>query len=109
MDRLSRLERRPLPGGGELLVARTFSERLRGLAGMPSLASDRALLLPSCSSVHTAWMRFAIDVAFLDAGGRVVALTESLAPWRLAGHRGARAVVETSAGTARALGFGPPA
>jgi uncharacterized membrane protein (UPF0127 family) len=108
MDRLSQLDRFPLPGGGRLLVARTFFQRLLGLAGLPSLAGDRALLLPRCSSVHTAWMRFPIDVAFLDADGRVVALAESVGPWRLVRHGGARAVVETRAGAARALGFGPP-
>jgi uncharacterized membrane protein (UPF0127 family) len=108
VDRLARLEQHPLPGGGRLLVARTFGQRLRGLAGLRSLPADRALWLPRCSCVHTAGMRFAIDVAFLDGHGRVLALTEALGPWRLARHRGAHAVVETRAGAARGLGFGPP-
>jgi uncharacterized membrane protein (UPF0127 family) len=108
MDRLSGLEHHPLPEGGRLLVARTFCQRLRGLAGLRSMPPGHALLIPRCSSVHTAWMRFPIDVAFLDAGGRVVALTESLPAWRMARHRGADAVVETHAGAARGLGFGPP-
>jgi uncharacterized membrane protein (UPF0127 family) len=105
MDRLSRLESHPLAGGGRLLVASTFGQRLVGFAGLASIPPDHALLLPRCSSVHTAWMRFAIDVAFLDGDGRVLALTEALGPWRLARHPGARAAVETRAGAARALGF----
>jgi uncharacterized membrane protein (UPF0127 family) len=108
MDRLARLEHHPLPRGGRLLVARTFWQRLRGLGGLRSMPPGHALLIPRCSSVHTAGMRFSIDVAFLDAHGRVLALTESLPPWRMAGHRGADAVVETRAGAARGLGFGPP-
>jgi uncharacterized protein len=109
VDRLSKLEQRPLPGGGRLLVAHTFGQRLRGLAGLSSMPAGDALLLPRCSSVHTAGMRFAIDVAFLDADGSVLALTQCVGPWRVVGHRGAHAVVETRAGAARGLGFAPPA
>jgi uncharacterized membrane protein (UPF0127 family) len=107
MDRLSRLERHPLPGGGRLLVARTFGQRLKGLAGLHSMPAGHALLLPRCSSVHTAGMRFAIDVAFLDPAGDVLALVEGVGPWRIVRHRGADAVVETAAGAARGLGFAP--
>jgi uncharacterized membrane protein (UPF0127 family) len=106
VDRLSKLEQRPLRGGGRLLVAHTFGQRLRGLAGLASMPEDHALLLSRCSSVHTAGMRFAIDVAFLDAEGNVLALAEGVGPWRVVRHRGADAAVETRAGRARALGFG---
>ena len=44
------------------------AERMRGLLGRSGLAPDEALLLPDCRSVHTVGMRFAIRVAFLDAG-----------------------------------------
>jgi uncharacterized membrane protein (UPF0127 family) len=107
VDRLSKLEQRPLRGGGRLLVARTFAQRLRGLAGLAAMPEDDTLLLPRCASVHTAGMRFAIDVAFLDDQGVVLALAEHVGPWRVVRHRGADAVVETRAGRARALGFGP--
>ena len=108
MDRLSRLEQRPLAGGGTLLVARTFGERLLGLAGLPAMPAGCALLIPGCDSVHTAWMRFPTDVAFLDASGGVLRVVEGLRPWRMAWCRHAAAVVETGAGHAAALGFRSP-
>ncbi|MGI8749336.1 MAG: DUF192 domain-containing protein [Thermoleophilaceae bacterium] len=105
MDRLSRLEQRPLPDGGTLLVARTFGQRLLGLAGLRAMPADCALLIPGCESVHTAWMRFSIDAAFLDSSGAVVRVAEGVRPWRMAWCREAAAVVETRAGQAAALGF----
>jgi uncharacterized protein len=97
VDRLSRLEQRSLPEGGRLFVARTFWQRLRGLAGLRSMPAGDTLLLPRCSSVHTLGMRFAIDVTFLDEHGRVLAVAEAVPPWRVVSHRGADAVLETPA------------
>ena len=109
MDRLTRLESRPPRGGGRLYVARTFRERLLGLAGLRTLPADCALLITGCASVHTAWMRFPIDVVFIGPDGRVLRVVEGLRPWRTAQCRGAAAVVETSAGQAERLGFATPA
>jgi uncharacterized membrane protein (UPF0127 family) len=64
-----------------------------------------ALLIPGCDSVHTAWMRFAIDVVFLDADGRVLRVATGVTPWRVVRRAGADAVVETRAGEAGRLGW----
>ena len=61
-------------------VADTAGARRRGLLGRD--AFEGALVLRPCRHVHTARMRFAIDVAFCDAGG-VVLRTSTLAPWRI--------------------------
>jgi uncharacterized membrane protein (UPF0127 family) len=61
-------------------VAATARARRRGLLGRDTFAG--ALVLRPCRNVHTAGMRFAIDVAFCDADG-VVLRTVSLAPWRI--------------------------
>ena len=51
-------------------------------------------------------MRSAIDVVFLDAGQRVVAIVEDGRPWRVfRGPRSARAVLELPPGHARELGL----
>lgn len=63
--------------------ARTFRARLVGLLGRRSLAPDEALLIEPCRSVHTCFMRFAIDVVFLDRSGRVVGMVSNLRPFRL--------------------------
>lgn len=103
--RLAHLDQRPLPGGGRLFVARSFGERLFGLAGIRALPTGCALLIQDCDSVHTAWMRFPIDVVFLDHHGLPLRVVSELHPWRLASCRGAAAVVETPAGDAGALGY----
>jgi uncharacterized protein len=78
--------------------------RLRGLMGRRELPRGDGLLLKPAPSIHTCFMRFTIDAVFLDAGMHVVAVKPDLAPWRLAGQRGARAVLELPAGEARRVG-----
>ena len=85
---------------GEVLaaveIASTARARRRGLMHRDSF--DGALVLRPCRNVHTAGMRFAIDVAFCDPEG-VVLRTVSLVPWRLSPyvHRAAF-VIEAEAG-----------
>jgi hypothetical protein len=57
-----------------------------------------ALLIPGCRSVHTFGMRFALDLLWLDARGRVIAVDESVPPWRVRVRTDAAAVVEVPAG-----------
>jgi uncharacterized protein len=82
----------------ECLVAATPFTRMRGLLGRSSLPSGQGILLRPASSVHTFFMRFPIDVVFLDGDLRVVEIAADLRPWRAAGKRGARAVLELPAG-----------
>jgi uncharacterized protein len=82
----------------ECLVAATPFARLRGLLGRKSLPSGEGILLRPAASIHTFFMRFAIDVVFLDEELRVVGITADMGPWRAAGKRGAKAVLELPAG-----------
>jgi uncharacterized membrane protein (UPF0127 family) len=66
--------------------------------GVAQLPPGRGLLLPGTSSVHTHFMRFPIDVVFLDRDETVVGIEPSLPPWKTAGRRGAKTVVELAAG-----------
>jgi uncharacterized membrane protein (UPF0127 family) len=74
--------------------------RLRGLLGRSELPAGEGLLLRPAASVHTWFMRFAIDVVFLDPELSVLAVRSDVGPWRIAGKRGARAVLELAAGEA---------
>ena len=81
-------------------VADSFWSRLRGLLGTDALANGDGLILRPCTSIHMFGMRYPIDVAFLDAEGRVVATYAALAPGRWTRiHRTARAALELPAGT----------
>ena len=81
----------------ELAVSR--KTRRKGLLGRTGLPLFTGLVLAPCGAVHTMFMRFAIDVIFVDAAGCVVHVVPHLAPWRAAMALSARAVVELPAGT----------
>jgi uncharacterized membrane protein (UPF0127 family) len=87
------------------LLAETSLARLRGLLGRSGLSSGEGLLLRPAGSVHTAFMKFTIDVVFLDRDLRVLKVVPELVPWRTAGCRGARAVLELPAGEASRRGL----
>jgi uncharacterized membrane protein (UPF0127 family) len=86
-------------------VADTVISRLKGLLGRKHLHSGDGLLLRPANMVHTWFMRFAIDVVFVDADMRVVGITHDAGPWRLTGRRGARSVIELPAGECRRRGI----
>ncbi len=62
-----------------------------------------ALHIPRCRSVHTFGMRFALDLIWLDRGGRPVRVDRDVAPRRLRTCLAARSVIETNAGEADAF------
>jgi len=87
------------------MVAETAPTRMRGLLGRTALDDGEGLLIRPTNSVHMFFMRFAIDVVFLDRELVVRKVVETLRPWRLAGCRGARAALELPAGTAGRRGI----
>jgi hypothetical protein len=89
------------------LVADTFRLRLRGLLGRRSLGGDEGLLLVGSPSLHTTFMRFAIDAIFLDAELAVLAVAAELKPWRMAGRWKAKHILELRAGEAARRGLEP--
>lgn len=84
---------------GDARVARSLVSRAIGLLGRASLTAGEALVLEPCGSIHTAFMRFPIDVVYLDRAHRVVKAVPELRPFRMsAAQRGARAVIELPSG-----------
>ena len=99
-----------LTRGGERIcarcvVARTPLRRMKGLLGRRALPASEGLLLQPASAVHTCFMRFPIDVVFLDRDLRVLRVAENVRPWRFASARGARSVLELPGGAARRNGL----
>jgi len=64
-------------------IAQDYKSRSVGLLNRASLTSGEGLLIKPCNSIHTFFMRFPIDVLFLDRKGKVVKVRKSLGPWRL--------------------------
>ena len=76
--------------------------RARGLLGRSSLEPGEGMLIDRAGSVHMFFMRFPIDVVFLDRDRKVVGVRHGLRPWRVAGARRAVAALELPAGAAAA-------
>ena len=85
----------------EVELASTRSSRRRGLLGRDSLNPTSALMLTPCLAVHTAFMRFPIDIVFLDQDGFTVKLVADVPPWRMAAAVRAHSVIEMAAGSLR--------
>lgn len=81
----------------EAEIAETMFQRMRGLLGYDFLASGKGLLILKCNAIHIRFMRFPIDVTFLDRDGKVVKVVRNIRPWRLCVWGGwlAKSVLET--------------
>jgi uncharacterized membrane protein (UPF0127 family) len=86
-------------------VADTIWSRFVGLMGRHELPAGHGLCIRPCSSIHMFFMRFPLDVAFVDRDGRVVRLYHGIRPWRVSRIvRGAAAAIELPAGALAAAG-----
>jgi len=83
-----------------------FESRVRnkGLLGLTSLAPDRAIAIAPCNAVHTFFMKFTIDVMFVDRDGTVRRVVHGLRPFRIAASPASHCVIETAAGVIAASG-----
>lgn len=66
----------------KIIIADKFWIRMRGLMGRRDLEENEGLLLVPCNAVHMMFMRFPIDVIFLDKEFVVVKIIGNLKPWR---------------------------
>ena len=81
-----------------LVPAFDSEARRQGLLGRAGLAAGEALVLAPCSAVHTAFMRFPLDLLFLDRAGAVLKTASGVPPWRIRIAWRGFAVVELAAG-----------
>lgn len=95
------------PAGVRLRLADRWHQRARGLLGVSRLDDPAGLWITPCNSVHMLGMRIALDVAFVDASGRILKLVPRLAPWRFAACWPAHATVEMRAGLLDELALRP--
>ena len=63
-------------------IANSFSSRLKGLMFTENIKSEEGLLLENCNSIHTFFMNFEIDVAYIDKNYIVIG-KETIKPWRI--------------------------
>ena len=90
----------------EVKIANTFLTRLAGLMFQKKLPQGTGLLLVPCNSVHMCFMRFAIDVIYLDKDYKIIEIVKNLKPWiGLSLYSPAWATLEMTAGEAERCGL----
>ncbi|MDR2708787.1 MAG: DUF192 domain-containing protein [Elusimicrobiota bacterium] len=67
--------------GIKIVEAKTFAQRFLGF--MFKSKADYAVLFIHCKSIHTFFMRFNLDIVFLDKNFKVLAVKKNVKPWRL--------------------------
>jgi uncharacterized protein len=82
----------------QVLTAFDSKSRRRGLLGIDGFHQGSALIIAPTNAIHTWFMRFPIDVAFVARDGRVVKVRHQMRPWRMSGAIRGYAVIEFPAG-----------
>lgn len=85
----------------KLEVAGSGPKRSKGLLGRKGLGEGEGLWIIPCEAVHTFFMRFPIDLIYLDRKHRVKKVRDSVPAWRISGCLSAHSVLELPAGTIR--------
>ena len=81
-------------------LADTPLKRMQGLLGRRNFKASEAMVIKPCNSIHTFFMRFSIDILFINKGGKVVKCVANIPPFRLSPlSLSSRFVVELPAGT----------
>jgi len=75
----------------------TFFERLLGLMFRSSMAKEEALIFRKVNSIHMFFMKFPIDVLYLDKANKVLKIKHCLKPWRMSSCMRARVTIELPA------------
>jgi uncharacterized membrane protein (UPF0127 family) len=74
-------------------------DRRKGLLGKTGLGPDEGLWILPCEAVHTFFMKFPIDLIYIDQDRVVRKVRSSVPAWRLSGCLSAHSVLELAAGT----------
>lgn len=88
-------------------VADTSAKRRTGLLKHQRLESGEGLWIIPCESVHTFFMKFAIDLVYLDKNKKVRKVRHAVPPWRASACLSANSILELPAGTAKETGTQP--
>ena len=81
-------------------IAQTIFKRIIGLLSRSNLKTGEALLIRPCNSVHTFFMRFNIDVVFMDSDNKVIKTICNMRPFRISAiYFNGLSTIELPAGT----------
>jgi uncharacterized protein len=87
-----------------LLPALDSQTRRTGLLRHDHLPAGTAMIIAPTNAIHTFFMKFPIDVAFVASDGRIVKIRAAMPAWRMSAAWGGYAVIEMAAGAFAASG-----
>jgi len=91
----------------KLTLANNFFSRLKGLIGSNPLSKNEGLLISPCQQIHTHFMRYSIDIVFLDKQFKILHIVREMKPWRFSKFiKPAYYVLELPAQTTQQLKIG---
>jgi uncharacterized membrane protein (UPF0127 family) len=85
--------------GDKVEIAGTGPRRSKGLLGRKELGAGEGMWIVPCEAVHTFFMRFPIDLVYLDRKHCVKKTRANVPAWRISGCLSAHSVLELPAGT----------
>jgi uncharacterized membrane protein (UPF0127 family) len=85
-------------------VADTSAKRRTGLLKHERLEPGEGLWIVPCESVHTFFMKFPIDLVYLDKGKKVRKVRHAVPAWRMSACLTAHSILELPAGMAAETG-----
>ena len=89
----------------QLLTAFDSESRRKGLLAHASLPPSTAMIIAPSNAIHTFFMKFPIDIAFVAKSGRILKIRSSVPAWRMTASFRAFAVTRTGGGIARRFGY----
>ena len=93
--------------GDAVELADTSETRRVGLLKHERLEPGSGLWIVPCESVHTFFMKFPIDLVYLDKQRKVRKVRHAVPAWRLSACLTAHSILELPAGTAEKSGTVP--
>ena len=93
--------------GDSIILANSSETRRTGLLKHTSLEPGHGLWIRPCEAIHTFFMKFPIDVVYIDKKLKVRKVRHSVGPWRFSGCLTAHSVIELPAGVIEATGTAP--
>lgn len=90
--------------GNAIDKADTSGARNKGLLAHRGLEPGTGLWIVPCEGVHTFFMKFAIDIVYIDRKKRVRKAVRNLVPWRMSLCLPAHSVIELPVGVIEATG-----
>ncbi len=87
----------------QVYLTETATERMTGLLGTKMLDQNSGLLIHPCNSVHTLFMKYSIDVIYLDKNNVIKKIVCHLKPWNFSWCFKSKTTLELAAGAAKKL------